>query len=151
MASNEHPDLTATVASVDTVFANIGVAPRSVLPAQWSWGASSVATVSPEARLMIAVLDDAIARYLYTLRRDSRAANEERRELEDWFSGTESGWSFAFENICAVLQIEPSAIRERLATWSAPNRDALARPRRRVRAMAGDGRAGPPSLERTVA
>lgn len=69
---------------------------------------------SPEHRLMIAVLYEA----LHCLETHRFAINLEGRRLfrdaQDWFLADEKNWPYSFECICAVLDLEADAVRERL-------------------------------------
>lgn len=75
--------------------------------------------VSPEVRLQIAVLEDAVDR-ISTLRRAhmSRVLHvreaEELREIERWVSDDSVDWPYAFVACCESLRLDPSAMREQL-------------------------------------
>jgi hypothetical protein len=72
----------------------------------------------PERRLMLAVLESAIADWL--VRRDLRIAprHPTRVVLDDdlpgWFASTDRRWPYSFENICAALGLDAGGIRRRL-------------------------------------
>lgn len=94
----------------------VDLAQTAILPAQWEWGAGSLAAVSAEVRLMLAVLDDAIrsVKRLSSPGESARAtarAMQEKRELREWFASTDRSYTFSFENICATLDIDPAHIR----------------------------------------
>jgi hypothetical protein len=75
---------------------------------------------SGERRLMLAVLEDAIASYQKTAR-----PNEDRRkrrafaDVEAWIASRDTIWPFSFENICAVLDIDADNLRQGLSRWRA--------------------------------
>jgi hypothetical protein len=69
---------------------------------------------APEQRLMIAVLHDAldcVEKY-----RCATGTNGRRlfHEATQWFLAEETNWPFSFECICAVLDLDSDAVRERL-------------------------------------
>jgi hypothetical protein len=72
----------------------------------------------PERRLMLAVLESAIADWL--VRRDTQAAprHEARITVEEdlagWFASGDRRWPYSFENICAALGLDAGGIRRRL-------------------------------------
>ncbi len=69
---------------------------------------------TPERRLLVAVLRDAIDCYL----RDCCAKNRHRkrsfREAEEWFFGSNEDGIFSLESVCGVLNIDPNYIRRSL-------------------------------------
>lgn len=85
--------------------------------AEQFFGPASLATVSPEAALMCAVLEDAFfcfQRQFEIERRDIYAA----REAEEWFFSDDARELFSFVSICTVLGLEPEFIRRGLKHWS---------------------------------
>ncbi|MCS6925038.1 MAG: hypothetical protein NZ578_03950 [Candidatus Binatia bacterium] len=88
----------------------------------------SAAHKSGVKRLLLAVLQDAVAcwfRYQH-----ARNARGQRlfRETHDWFWATEQDSLFAFEHICAQLQLDPDYIRQGLLRWQ-PSSTGTGRPR----------------------
>jgi hypothetical protein len=76
----------------------------------------------PEVRLMAAVLEDA---FLCVSR--SLAARRGRRwrefcEARDWFLDEGQDWPFAFGNVCAVLGLDVSAVRQQVRSFVARQR-----------------------------
>lgn len=67
--------------------------------------------LSPEQRLMAAVLEDA----LNIRRRGPRASGRRARllyaEVRRWFASNDVQWQFSFVNVCQALGLEPSVIR----------------------------------------
>lgn len=89
--------------------------------------------LSPEKRLILAVLDDAVQSYVAGLR--PRNGKEQRRfdEAQCWIMKAEPGWVFSFESICDQLGLDPDYLRSGLEKLRAEaNRD------RRVRAASGN-------------
>lgn len=67
-----------------------------------------------ERRLLLAVLEDAVASFLRY--RTSRTTRGKRlfREDEAWFMSSDQSWVFSFESICAQLYLDPDYIRRGL-------------------------------------
>lgn len=73
---------------------------------------------SPEIRLMIAVLEEAVATY----QRLAVAGDDDARLLRDvegWLWADEATWLYSFANICDVLGFVPARLRDGLARWRA--------------------------------
>jgi hypothetical protein len=87
--------------------------------------------LQPEKKLMLAVLEDALARFDKHLPRQNGLFREEL----NWFMDTNSEPVFSFENICAALQLEPSCVRKYLlrSAMVAPKSLSSARERRQDR------------------
>ena len=84
----------------------------------------------PEKRLMFALLEDAVTcfqRYLFA--RNGRE-KELFHEAEDWILQENSDWLFSFENICEVLALSPSYLRQGLLRWK--ERELAARPKAKI-------------------
>jgi hypothetical protein len=73
---------------------------------------------SGEKRLMLAVLEEAVAtfqRYIYD---DTGRSARLFREVEEWFDSTDGiSWPFAFEKVCHTLEIDPEYLRRGLEVW----------------------------------
>ncbi len=70
-----------------------------------------------EKRLLLAMLEDAVHCFqTYLL---AKKPHERRlfQEAEEWIVSTDGLWFFSFENICDVLGINPSRMREALKAW----------------------------------
>ena len=91
--------------------------PDTLLPAQYLETFRRKAHWEPEKRLMLAVLEDAIACFQkYLLARDGRG-RAMFREAEEWMLEEESDWLFSFENICEILGFSPQYLRQGLIRW----------------------------------
>jgi hypothetical protein len=91
--------------------------PDTLLPAQYFGTFRRKAHLEPEKRLMLAVLEDAIAcfqRYIFV--RDGKGKTM-FREAEEWILKDNSDWIFSFENICEVLGFNPQYVRQGLLRW----------------------------------
>ena len=73
------------------------------------------APYTPEKRLLVAVLLDALLQFEKLCNSRERRAAQTLAELRSWFFGGDERWPFSFENVCAHLHLEPDAIRDRLA------------------------------------
>ena len=128
--------------SRSTVFAGldaleVDLAQPAIVPDQWEWGAVSLADVSAEARLMLAVLDEAISSVerlsrLSGLARAAAESKRERRELKEWFESTDRSYMFSFESICATCDIDAAHVRNAVRRLE---HSGARRPRRRGRPL----------------
>jgi hypothetical protein len=93
------------------------LAPELVLPSQFSTGVRNDASLRPEKRLMLAVLEEAVGdfqRYLVA------TGNEARRlfqDAEDWFASEDTTWPYSFVNICNALGFDVGYVRAGLSRW----------------------------------
>ena len=93
--------------------------PDTLLPAQYLETFRRKAHWEPEKRLMLAMLEDAIACFQkYLLARDGKGKGM-FREAEEWILEEESDWLFSFENVCATLGFNPQYVRQGLMRWKA--------------------------------
>ncbi len=73
--------------------------------------------LEPEKKLMLAVLEDAIACFhKYLLARDARRRRM-FHEAEVWIVEDSNEGLFSFENVCEVLGFDPSYVRQGLMHW----------------------------------
>lgn len=66
---------------------------------------------TPEARLMLAVLEEALATFRRGLRSLNPMERQDYRDVEKWLRIGDSNSPFAFENICWTLGIDPDYVR----------------------------------------
>src|SRR5687768_4566739 len=96
-----------------TQFLSLGL----VLPEQFQEVSVGPHRQGPEARLLRAVLEDALwcfqQQFLPCYGKDRRLA----REAEIWFFSNTSDWPFSFVRICDVLGLEPEYLRRGLRQW----------------------------------
>ncbi|TMA39085.1 MAG: hypothetical protein E6J79_04540 [Deltaproteobacteria bacterium] len=110
--------------------------PEALLPPQFF--GSPPLTFQPEKRLMLAVLEQALA----TLGRCAHAPGGHGRhlvrEVERWVASTDTRWPFAFQNICDTLGVDAGYIRAGIVRWRRRQDGAppSADPRFRVRRTA---------------
>ncbi len=74
----------------------------------------SEASREPENRLMLAVLEEALATFQKGLNSPVPERRQRFFEVDRWISDRDSDWPFSFENICHTLRIDPDYIRDGL-------------------------------------
>jgi hypothetical protein len=91
--------------------------PDSLLPVQYFENFRRKMQTEPEKRLLLAVLEDALA--CYQKHFSSRGGRGMRlfRETEEWIFREESTRPFSFTNICEVVGFDPQYIRQGLLKW----------------------------------
>ena len=70
---------------------------------------------TPEKRLLAALLMDALLQFERVQGSQERRDVQAFDELRAWFYADNQDWPFSFENVCSHLNLEPDAIRARLA------------------------------------
>jgi len=74
---------------------------------------------SSEYRLLLAVLQDAVACWFRYCRAHGGRERRMFQEIYNWFWDKERDWLYAFESICEHLDLDPDAIRRGLVRWQA--------------------------------
>jgi hypothetical protein len=69
---------------------------------------------SPEARLALAVLKDAVGVFMGAPEVSGRRAWRELREVEGWLASDDTAWPLSFVNVAALLGLDPDYVRVRL-------------------------------------
>jgi len=91
--------------------------PDVLLPSQHADRTGRRRILDGEHRLMVAILEDAIEVY----RKQAAARDTRKRHMfedaEAWIENRDASWIFSFENICTVLDLDPSYIRKGLREW----------------------------------
>jgi hypothetical protein len=77
---------------------------RYDLGAQLSSGSNYPAALEPEIRLMLMILEDAIACYQRFLNAQNDPALRQFREAERWLFGGDEDWIFSFNHICSYIR-----------------------------------------------
>ena len=83
--------------------------------------------LEPEQKLMLAVLDNAIAclqKYAFTRNRKGKVLFQ---EAEYWVQDTNSDWPFSFANVCETLGFDPDYLRQGLGQWKAAKLESRAK------------------------
>lgn len=89
-------------------------APDSILPVQHYEGRRQGADFQPLRRLMLAVLEDAIATFQKTARSGDGRDRLLFGEVLTWLQNRRDGGLFSFESICDMLGIDSSRLRRAL-------------------------------------
>ncbi|MGD9765107.1 MAG: hypothetical protein AB7V27_15480 [Candidatus Binatia bacterium] len=111
-----------------------GSADDVLLPSQF-FGTTGDPRCEPEKRLMVAVLEEAIASSLAGIGSDDDEQLAIAREAQRWFANEDRSGPFTFCTICDVLGLSSGRVRQLLAVWH-QRRLAFRRPR----LQAGRGR-----------
>jgi hypothetical protein len=83
--------------------------------------------LEPEQKLMLAVLDNAIAcfqKYAFTRDRKGKVLFQ---ETEYWVQDTNSDWPFSFPNVYETLGFAPDYLRQGLGQWKAAKLESRAK------------------------
>ena len=73
--------------------------------------------LEPEKRLILAVLDDAVACFQKYVSAQKPKEKALFQEAEEWLMEKDSDWAFSFENICESLGLAPDYLRKGLVQW----------------------------------
>lgn len=91
--------------------------PEVILPVQFSDRATLRPSDRGEKRLMLAVLEEAVATFQRHIDARNRSGQRIFQEAQEWILSPDADWPFAFENICYALDIEPEFLRSGLMKW----------------------------------
>jgi len=94
-----------------------GLEPETILPAQFFDRIQIDASLQPEKRLMLAVLEDAVGTFQKYSGTSTRRARRLFTEAEEWFASDDMQWPFSFASIAQGLGLEPEYIRRGLRRW----------------------------------
>ena len=118
--------------------------PDTLLPAQYLDTLRRKAHLDPEKRLMLAVLEDAIACFQkYVSARDNKG-KALFREVEEWILEDDIDWLFSFQNICEALGFNPSYVRQGLLDWK--EKQLTERPKAKVYRLTPRGKKKKPHV-----
>jgi hypothetical protein len=91
--------------------------PDTLLPEQYLETFRRKLHLEPEKKLMLAVLEDAIACYQkYIVARDGKGKIL-FQETEEWVLDGNGDWLFSFANVCDTLGFDPDYLRRGLLEW----------------------------------
>ncbi len=113
--TTEEPKRRGTVCVEDP--ANTMVEPDTMTPLQFFERQFAEASLVPEKRLMLAVLEDAIASFQRNLVQPRVGEENEEGKVEEWLDSDDMSWPFSFASICEALDMEPAYLRQGLAHW----------------------------------
>jgi len=108
---------TQTARKLDESAAGPGLEPETILPSQFFDRFQIDATLQPEKRLMLAVLEDAVGTFQKYVTAPTRRGQRLFNEAEEWFASESTDWPFGFENVCQALGLEPGYLRAGLWRW----------------------------------
>jgi len=101
--------------------------PDTLLPEQYLETFRRKLHLEPEKKLMLAVLEDAIACFQkYVFARDGKGRML-FQEAEDWVLDANSDWLFSFGNVCETLGFSPDYLRQGLVQWKAAKLESRAK------------------------
>lgn len=93
------------------------VEPDTMTPSQYFERIFTESTLLPEKRLMLAVLEDAIASFQRNFIQQRGTSETEDFDVETWLDSDDMSWPFSFASICQALDMEPEYLRRGLKTW----------------------------------
>jgi hypothetical protein len=117
---------------VNDTFAHL-LQPDTLLPSQYFALVKRKGSHEPERRLVAALLEDAVECYQKHLRARDEKARQLFLDAEEWISSDDRSWPFSFENVCDLLQINPTYLRRGLFAWK--DRQLSDHPRAKVVAL----------------
>lgn len=91
--------------------------PEVMLPEQYTDRATLKPSDRGEKRLMLAVLEEAVATYQRHVGAKSRHGQRVFQEADEWIRSPDESRPFAFENVCHALEIDPDFLRRGLERW----------------------------------
>jgi hypothetical protein len=86
--------------------------------------------ISPERKLMTAVLEEALIDYQRGSSAHDNKGKKRFAEAEAWILETDAEWIFSFVNCCEVLGIAPDYLRQGLLHWKRGKGASIATTRR---------------------
>lgn len=93
------------------------IEPEILTPEQHRDQVSRERIDQPEVRLMLAVMEDAVATYQRFLNDPERGNKKQFEEVRSWIRSADTSWPYSFENICEALQFESELVRGGLLAW----------------------------------
>ncbi len=98
--------------------ANFLFRPDTILRFQYFQMHGKNSRIEAEKKLMLAVLDDAIAIYQKYFFAHDEKGKELFCEAEEWIMEEQNDWFFSFTSICEQLEMDPDYLRRGLLHWS---------------------------------
>ncbi|HKD67274.1 MAG TPA: hypothetical protein VKB84_10575 [Candidatus Binataceae bacterium] len=95
---------------------------QNILPAQFFPSRPDNARMEPLKRLAFAVLLDAVHVFQSNFGALRTSRRREFNEAREWLLGAPGQGPFSFENVCYLVDIDPSQLRNWLLTWQANKR-----------------------------
>jgi hypothetical protein len=91
--------------------------PDTTLASQYFDSLRRQTELYPEKTLLLAVLEDGIRSFQDNIGATDTKGRQLLAEAEEWIFGDGSDWLFTFENICAILGLNPEYLRKGLRRW----------------------------------
>ena len=91
--------------------------PEVLLPSQFHGRSGLDASLQPEKRLMLAVMEDAVGTFQKYACAADRNAQRIFTEVEDWFGSDGIDWPYSFVNLCHALGLDVDFMRDGLRRW----------------------------------
>jgi hypothetical protein len=91
--------------------------PDIVLPFQYFELFHRNAYLEAEKRLMLAVLEDAVACFQKYHSAQDKKGKKLFQEVDEWIRSKDDDWLFSFEYICETLAVNPDYVRRGLLAW----------------------------------
>jgi hypothetical protein len=105
-----------SIASAPEMF-RVELAPELLLPAQFHAGFRNDASLCPEKRLMLAVLEAAVADFQRCAAILDAGGQSLFREAVTWFESEDTTWPYSFVNVCQALGLEVTYVLAGLRRW----------------------------------
>jgi len=86
-------------------------------------GVRQDASLHPERRLMLAVLEEAVNDHQRHVVASGTAGRRLFCEAHAWIASHDTQWPYSFVNICEALGLDPGALRAGLRRWGDRQRD----------------------------
>jgi hypothetical protein len=100
--------------------------PETVLPSQFFSRLEVDASLQPEKRLMLAVLEEAVGTFQKYVNARDRRGQALYVETEEWFASNDVDWPYSFINVCQALGLEVAYLRRGLGRWRDAQRSSVA-------------------------
>ncbi len=91
--------------------------PDTLLPEQYLDTFRRKVRLEPEKKLLLAILEDAIACYQKCIFASDAKGKALFREAETWVGEKGNEAVFAFDSVCEMLGFDPEYLRRGMATW----------------------------------
>jgi hypothetical protein len=108
-APGADPTLSESSLSISTLTDEVLTPEQFFMPAD-----RTASAWTPERRLLLAVLEDAVASFQRYRNNRTKRGKRLFREEQAWFMSTNQSWLYSFESICAHLNLDPDYIRRGL-------------------------------------
>jgi hypothetical protein len=91
--------------------------PDVLIDAQFQSTQRSRFHLDPERVLMLAVLQDAVVCFQEHILAKCKRKQSLHREAEEWIANSDRSYLFSFENVCEMLGLDASYMRQGLLRW----------------------------------